>query len=267
MTAVGLAVAAFSVVAFGFAPRRATGVNRSVPTTPTPTITQVTLVGLVCASLWLGSAVWLRSPTIALLGPWLGWFGWRQRRSSAKRAERQQFRGQLIGLVDDTVLQLRAGQPLHVAVRRSLDDPASSLVKQAASPFIDLARGGARFDHALDQLATASSDRDLRLLAATVSTLAVNGGPAAGSLERLNDTLRARRSARLESRAQSAQAMASAAVMASLPVVFGGIVALIEPALAAFYLRHPLGTVCVFTSAVLTTLGWLWIERVIGAER
>lgn len=265
--ALGLSSLMFAVVALGLAPRRQLIVDRGVVAMPATVVKPVALGGGAVTVAAVGVAVWLRSPTIVLVGPWLAWFGWRQRRASQRRASQRQLQSQLIDVVDATILQLRSGQPLPVAFQRSLDDPALARIGESVRPFVDLVRSGARFDEAIDLVARLSSDRGLRLLAATVSTLSVHGGPAVASLERLNDTLRARRSAHQEGRAQAAQAMASAAVMASLPVVFGGVVAIIEPALASFYLRHPLGTICVAVSAALTSLGWLWMERVIGAER
>ncbi len=211
------------------------------------------------------SAIWLGSPTVAVGGPWALWAIRRQSRTARRRARRRSLDRQLIDAVDATILHLRSGRPLAVAFQLALADEAGSALGLLSESFVDHTRSGARFDESLDQLASTSVEPGLRLLAATVSTLSTSGGTAVSSLERLNDTLRARSSAANEAHAQAAQATASAVVMASLPLLFGCVVALIEPQLADFYLRNPVGTACVIASATLTTVGWLWMERVIDA--
>ncbi len=267
LVALGLSIGMAIAVLLAADRRASVGLRGSGKAADPPDVHASTLALGSGGLLVVGLALWLRSPTVGLLGPWLGWWGWRQRQLMNERADRRRLQSEVIEAVDATIMQLRSGQPLAVAFQRSLDDEAVAHVASSLRPSLSRAKGGAPLAVALDEVADDAGSSCLRLVAATVATLSLNGGAAVASLERLNDTLRARRAAMHESRAQASQATASAAVMGSLPVVFGSVVAIIEPALANFYLRHPIGVVCVLVSAALTSVGWLWMERVIEAER
>jgi Flp pilus assembly protein TadB len=64
--------------------------------------------------------------------------------------------------------------------------------------------------------------------------------------------------------AQAAQAMASAGLLALAPVLFAGLLATVEPAIGAFYLRDPLGALCGTAALGLSGGGWWWMQRVVG---
>jgi Flp pilus assembly protein TadB len=94
--------------------------------------------------------------------------------------------------------------------------------------------------------------------------LAANGGPAVPALRRLRLTLAGRLHRHRRSEAQAAQAMASAGLLASAPVLFATVGALIDPSLARLYGREVIGALCSAGALILSAGGWLWMHRLVN---
>ncbi len=206
------------------------------------------------------------SPTILIVGPAIVWWSRRFARRRTRRRGSLQLQREVVAVVDATALHVRSGSPLIPAFNDALGDPGVERLWSTMAELPRLVASGERFEVALAKVAESRQDTTIQLVSATIGTLIANGGPAGPALERLSETLRGRLIASEEARAQASQAMASGAVMASLPLVFGGLVAIIEPDVAPFYLRDPVGLVCVAVSAALTAGGWLWMEQLIGGD-
>jgi len=101
------------------------------------------------------------------------------------------------------------------------------------------------------------------LLVPVMIAAAELGGPAAGALDRVADTLLARAAEREERRTSSAQARLSARVMTTLPFGVLGVLVLSEPAIRDA-LTTPAGAACVGVGCTLNGLGWWWMHHVIG---
>ncbi len=109
-----------------------------------------------------------------------------------------------------------------------------------------------------------SDDRATRLLAATLSTLTVHGGPAIPALQRLRHTLVAVVHDRQRAQAEAAQATASAGLLLISPAIFAVIVALLDDGVARLYLFEPIGSYCVLAAVSLSWLGWWWVHRTLA---
>jgi tight adherence protein B len=84
-------------------------------------------------------------------------------------------------------------------------------------------------------------------------------------MARVADTLRERRALRREVRALSAQARASAAVVAVAPLGFAVVMAATDEATAAFLFGSPAGLACVVVGLGLELAGWRWMQHIVGA--
>lgn len=185
-------------------------------------------------------------------------------RTRRRRAQKQ-FDDQLVTFVEELSQQLRSGGALASAFLSTLTRHAA--VEARLEPVTAAALTGVRLEQALEEEAQRQTDAGLRLLAASVSVLTSSGGPASTSLERLVHTLRDTASSRDEAWAQASQVLASAVVLAALPLIFAGGYALIEPEVVHFYLRTPLGGICLVAMLGLITIGALWIDLLIGSVR
>lgn len=209
----------------------------------------------------------LSSPLLVMVAPTFPVAAQRFRKRRQRRKVRAALGGELLAVVDHVNHQLRSGRALAPAVVKSLQDPEVCNLARQMSRLVDGVRGGEAFEVALKQQADHATEPGIRLMSVTASVLAHTGGAAAGAFDRLGESLRASRSADSEIQTQSSQAMASATMMAFLPVVFGLLLAVIEPAVASFYLTTTAGAVCVGTAWLLIISGWLWMDRVIWGSR
>lgn len=212
----------------------------------------------------IGCGAVASSPAILLAGPLLtvavrlGRQRWREHR------RRRLVSIAVVDFVDRLALELRSGSSLPPAVRRALDEGTDAL-RQALEGVDRGLSAGEPVDVAIRR--GLGVDDGLDLVAVTLTVLTHNGGPALAALDRVSDTLHAAARGDAEARSQSSQAMASAAVMAAIPVVFAAVVALVEPRAAAFYFSSVVGGVCVAAALVLVALGLAWIDRSIGGLR
>ena len=106
------------------------------------------------------------------------------------------------------------------------------------------------------------ASRDVRLVAAALTIGAGSGGEVARAVDGVAVTLRERHEVLAEARALATQARASAAVLATAPLVFALLVATVEPDAIAFLFTTPLGVGCLVLGLGLDVAGWLWMARI-----
>ncbi len=256
MTALGVSTLIFGAICLWVrpSPSRVSGKGR-----PAVGLGPVGFV-LVVFVAWL-----VRSLVLPLVALQVGLLGGVLVRRVRSRQVQKQFDVELVTFVEDLSQQLRSGGALASAFLSTL--PRYATVEARLEPVVTAALAGVRLEQALDEVARRETHVGLRLLVASVSVLTSRGGSASTSLERLAHTLRDAAAARDEAWAQASQVLASAVVLAALPLIFAGSYAVIEPDIVDFYLRTPLGAVCLVAMLGLITIGALWIDRVIGSVR
>jgi tight adherence protein B len=158
------------------------------------------------------------------------------------------------------VAGVRAGSSLTRAV---IDADTTTAPEQRPFPGAGLAL--ARGRGLADALEPALDDRSgaVALLTPVMIASAELGGPAAGALERVADTLLARAAEREERRTNSAQARLSARVLTTLPFGVLAVLVLSEPSIRTT-LATPAGLTCLAIGTTLNGLGWWWMRRIIG---
>ncbi len=164
----------------------------------------------------------------------------------------------VIDVADLIGLQLRGGASLAASVEVALGDIALELVHHV-EPVRRARRSGEGLPAALGR-AEADGLVSLELPMASLRLLLMNGRPAAVSVDRVADTLRAGVGSRDEAAASAGQATASAALLAALPMVFATIVAAAEPSVAVFYATTWTGAACLACAVLLSSLSWWWID-------
>jgi tight adherence protein B len=135
---------------------------------------------------------------------------------------------------------VRAGLPVNEAVvvaGREIVDPVGSELRrtlaqvQIGVPMVD----------ALTQTADRIRVADFRFLVVALALQSRTGGSLAETLANLSGVIRARKALRLKARALSAEAKASAAVLAALPFVVGGLMFLMNRELVGPLFTDPRG--------------------------
>jgi tight adherence protein B len=127
---------------------------------------------------------------------------------------------------------VKAGLPVNEALRvagHEIADPVGSELRRA----VDQVQIGVQMIDALQETADRVRVADFRFLVVALSLQSKTGGSLAETLANLSKVIRARKALRLKARALSSEAKASAAVLAVLPFVIGGLM---------YLMNHDLGT-------------------------
>lgn len=227
-------------------------------------------VPIALAPVVAGAGIAVASPLVAVAGPLLVvLLRAEHRRRRRRRVEAEQAET-LPVVVDHLIQQLRSGASLGQACR-SLDGrrggagpvpPGPTLPPGLEALTEALDRGRTLADGA--QALAGDGDGSVRLLGVTIGVLARNGGPAVPALQRLRHTLVGRVHRRRRAEAQAAQALASARLLVVAPAAFAALLAAVDPAMAGFYLREPLGAACATAALGLSAIGWWWIQRAVA---
>ena len=122
---------------------------------------------------------------------------------------------------------VRAGLPVNEALAsagREIADPVGSELRRA----LDQVQIGVPMIDALQQIADRVRAADFRFMVVALALQAKTGGSLAETLGNLSGVIRARKAIRLKARALTAEAKASALVLALLPFLIGGYLYLIN---------------------------------------
>ena len=202
------------------------------------------------------------SPLVAGVGPVVTWFAVLETRQRTSRREERKRQAVLPVVVDDMIQQLRSGLGLRTVCAAPIEVAAGSGGMLAS--LVEALRSGRSLRASVEALQREAGRQgwpDVQLLATTLAALVDRGGPAIPALVGLRLTLTGSVEARNRARVQSGQAQASAALLAGAPALFALVVALADHDVGRFYVREPLGAICVSAALVLSFWGWRWMNR------
>jgi tight adherence protein B len=135
---------------------------------------------------------------------------------------------------------VKAGLPVNEALAvagREIGDPVGSELRRT----LDQVQIGVNMNDALQETADRIRVADFRFLVVALVLQQKTGGSLAETLANLSGVIRARKALRQKARALSAEAKASAAVLAILPFVVGGLMYVINRDLAMALIENPRG--------------------------
>jgi tight adherence protein B len=176
------------------------------------------------------------------------------------RMAQAQYRSRFLDVFPDALDLVRravkAGLPVNEALAaagREIGEPVGSELRRA----LDQMQIGVPMVDALQQTADRIRVADFRFLVVALALQQGTGGSLAETLANLSSVIRARKALRLKARALSAEAKASAAVLAALPFVVGGVMYLMARDLMEPLLIDPRGRFMVGVAflSLLTGLG------------
>jgi tight adherence protein B len=185
-----------------------------------------------------------------LLESWLA-----RRRARMREKADEQLREVLTALAAAT----RAGLSLRRGLREAVRDAEPPLLGtlQGALRRIEV---GEPIESSLEELASASNDA--RLVTTLIAVHSRTGGDLPALLDEVTDIVGRRVETRRQARALSAQARASGAVLAVLPVAFVGLLSGTSGSgLGAFY-RTATGSMLLLGGMILQGVGFLWLRRI-----
>ena len=135
---------------------------------------------------------------------------------------------------------VKAGLPVNEALAvagKEITDPVGSELRRT----LDQVQIGVHMDHALQEMADRIRVPDFRFLVVALALQQKTGGSLAETLGNLGGVIRARKALRQKAKSLSAEAKASATVLAILPFVVGGLMYVINRDLAMALLDNSRG--------------------------
>jgi tight adherence protein B len=176
------------------------------------------------------------------------------------RLAQSRYRNKFLDIFPDALdvvgRAVKAGLPVNEAMNvasRDMADPVGSELRRA----LDEMRIGVEMVDALQRMADRVRVPDFRFLVVALTLQQKTGGALAETLANLSAVIRARKALRLKARALSAEAKASAAVLAALPFVVGVLMYFINRDLGSVLINDPRGRFMVGVAflSLLTGLG------------
>jgi tight adherence protein B len=196
-----------------------------------------------------------------------------RRRWAAARFRRERVAA--VDVVSTLAAELRAGLPAPVALASAHAELGSHSAPGTQRGAHSAELGGHHCRHAgsgrrcgarADVGGRGGGDAVAARLASAVALAESSGAPLADVLDRLDSHLRAMDRARRGAQAQAAGAMASAALLAVLPVAGVGLGYLVGVDPAQVLLHTALGAGCLGTAVALQLAGLAWADRLSRVE-
>lgn len=189
-----------------------------------------------------------------LLG--LGWL------SSCIERRRKAFTNQLCDMLTTIANALRAGFSFMQAfelVAREMDAPAAYEVEKVISE----TNVGLPLEEALGNMQKRIGSSDFELVIAAVLIQRQVGGNLAQVLDNISGTIAERIRMRREVMALTAQGRLSGLILALLPLVLAGFMAIVNPGYLQPLIEEPLGRLALGIAGGLELLGFLIIRRMV----
>jgi len=211
------------------------------------------LGGATIAILWLGEPAGVAGLIAGAAGPEVA-----MRRRIATRSAR--VAAQLPEVLASLAAPVRAGASLPQAFAAAAEEAEPPLRDVLARTTRDL-EAGVQQDEAIRRFATRVAIPEGVLVGRAMRVARHAGGELARVLDEVSDTLREREQMARELRAATAQARASAMVVAALPIVFLLIMSAGAGDQARLLFGEPVGWLLLGVGGALEGAGILWIRR------
>lgn len=185
------------------------------------------------------------------------------RRQARRRLER--FEAQFPDCLEFLSRSMRAGHAFASAlemVSKEFADPLASEFRRV----YEEQHFGQPLDVVLQKLGRRLPRMDVQFFVSAVLLQRRTGGNLAELLDKLAYIIRERFKLRGRIRAVSAQGLMSGRILAAIPVVVGGLMFLVNPHYARFFIDDPIGNRLLAGAVALQLVGYAAIRRVVNIE-
>lgn len=175
------------------------------------------------------------------------------------------FEEQFPDAIDLIARALRAGHafpPALAMVAEELGDPVGPEFKL----LYDRQNFGMQLTDAMRSFAARVPVVDAKFFVTAVLTQREAGGNLSGVLDNLSAVIRERFKVKRQVSVISAHGRMTAAILAGMPPVIGGVLFLITPENAGLLFRDPLGIKMLIGAGVLQCVGMFWISKIVKIE-
>ncbi|MGD9670505.1 MAG: type II secretion system F family protein [Hyphomicrobiaceae bacterium] len=206
-------------------------------------------------------------PTAPLAAPIIGFVGAfgipRWYVSRAMKVRQVKFLKEFANAIDVIVRGIKSGLPLNEClgiIARESPEPIASEIREV----VDEQRVGVPISECLDRLMQRVPLPEVKFFAVVIAIQQKSGGNLSEALGNLSGVLRDRIRLQMKVKSMSAEAKASAGVLASLPPIVGILVYLTSPSYISLLWQLKTGQLLLLGSAIWMTCGILVMRKMIN---
>ena len=182
-----------------------------------------------------------------------------------RERRRLKFNEQLVDALGTMSNALRAGFSINQAFE-SVVENGEKPISQEFSVLLQQMRVGLSFEDALASLDKRVASDDLTLVCTSIDIARKTGGNLTEIFDRISETIRGRMRIERRVRTLTAQGRMQGIIVSLMPLFLGIVMTMLKPEVMKPFLTSLKGLICVGVAAVLVTLGWLIIRKIVKIE-
>lgn len=175
----------------------------------------------------------------------------------------KQFSGEFANAVDVIVRGIKSGLPVHECFKIIAKESPAPLGPEFQR-LVEQVGVGQTLSQALDKMFERMPTNELKFFSIVIAIQQKTGGNLAEALSNLSTVLRARRMMGEKIKALSSEAMASAGIIGSLPIVVMALVFITTPSYILLLFTDPRGQVMLLGAGVWMSMGVFVMKRMIS---
>jgi tight adherence protein B len=175
------------------------------------------------------------------------------------------FEAQLPDTLTLLASSLRAGFSFMQGLEAVAQEIGNPMRRELQRVFTET-RLGRSPEEALEDSAIRMGSNDLLWTVMAIRIQREVGGNLASLLDTVADTMQKRERIRSEVRALTAEGRLSGIILGLLPPVAGVLLYLVAPDYMKSLFEEPIGIAAVITAAVLSVVGWFWLQKIVDIE-
>ena len=177
----------------------------------------------------------------------------------------REFQAQLPGTLNLLSGSMRAGFSFAQGLESVANEATQPTRRELQRVFTE-SRLGRPIEDALEESAQRMTSVDLMWAVMAIRIQREVGGNLAELLDTVSDTMTQRERLRLEIRALTAEGRFSGWILGLFPVVFAGVLYLIQPDYMGVLFQESFGIMAIIACAIMTFVGFIWLRKILQIE-
>ena len=182
-----------------------------------------------------------------------------------RRSRLREFQAQLPGTLNLLSGSMRAGFSFAQGLESVANEATQPTRRELQRVFTE-SRLGRPIEDALEDSAQRMTSVDLMWAVMAIRIQREVGGNLAELLDTVADTMTQRERLRLEIRALTAEGRFSGWILGLFPIVFAGILYLIQPDYMGVLFSESFGIMAIIACGVMTFIGFIWLRKILQIE-
>jgi tight adherence protein B len=196
---------------------------------------------------------------IALIGGYAlirGFFAWETDRYKQKLFD------QLPDVIELVISAVSAGMPVGTAFAQVARDVSAPTSDELSHVMADIAVGRS-LDQAIMRIFERTRVAEYAILATTIGLQSDTGGRISESMENLGRIIRERQTVAERAKARASESKLSGNILAVMPIIFGGMMSVINPGYLSVFITNPSATRLLVVAVALLVFGILLMRYII----